>query len=277
MPRRNYHKQIIVDDGDESRRVWIFALAWIFFISLSTSISAQSSSSPLSKDIVVQLLSGGVESKRVASIAEKRKIDFVLDSEVEMQLRRAGAEDVLIETLRRVAPKPPQTVTQGRDQVPPVPPAVASTAAPVRQSGESDFEAKRAFDEAQSELKLKKYEEAVTLFGRAAREKPGWSEPLVERAKLETKLGRFTDAIEDCSEALRLSPNDAIALYFRGFAKYQLNRNDEAITDFNVALRLKPNYPEAYQNRGNAKWAIGDKLGANSDFALARSFQGGKR
>ncbi len=277
MPCRNGQKQISEDDVYANRCVCIIALAWMLYLSPSTCILAQNSPSPLSKDNVIKLLIGGVSCKRVASFADERKIDFVLDSEVEAQLRHAGATDSLIETLRRNAPEPTRAVTPEKDQTPSAPPAVASTPNPVPLSDSPNLQAKKAFDEALAELNVKNYEEAATLFGRAAREKPGWSEPLVEKAKLETKLGRFTDAIEDCSDALRLSPNDATALYFRGFAKYQLNRNNEAIADFNVALRLKTDYAEAYQNRGNARWALGDKQGANSDFAMARSLRGGKR
>ena len=264
-----------MEDRDKRRSLRGLAVISVLCASCLSYALAQRSSTPLTRENVLQLLSGGVSCKRIASIAEERKIDFAMDSDVETQLRRVGATDALIDTLRVLAPK--QADLRESAQVSTVAPVSRLAGASTPQFGSSDLEAKQAFEEALSALKVKKYEEAVTLFGRASREKPGWVEPLVERAKLETKLGRFTDAIEDCSDALRLSPNDAIALYFRGFSNYQLNRNDEAIADFNKALRLKPDYPEAYQNRGNAKWAIGDKQGANSDFATARSLQGGKR
>lgn len=266
-----------MDKRNRKRARYASAVIWAVCAAVVTCLNAQVSPRPLSKDNVMELLSGGVSPKRVATIVQERKINFELDTATEAQLRQVGATDALIEALRGVAPKPPQTALPDSRQVLPIPAAPPSSAPSAAPPGGSDVEAQQAFEGALAALRAKNYEEAVTLFGRAARLKPGWADPLVERAKLETKLGRFTDTIEDCSEALRLNSNDAVALYFRGFANYQLNRNDAAIADFNKALRLKPDYQEAYKNRGNARWAIGDKSGANSDFAMARSLQGGKR
>jgi Protein kinase domain/TPR repeat len=140
----------------------------------------------------------------------------------------------------------------------------------------NDGAAQQAFADAQSQLAARRFEQAAVLFGRAANLKPGWAEPLVEKAKLDSKLGRFPDAIEDCTRALAIRPNDTVALNLRGYAHYSLNQFPDAITDLDAAVRLNPDFADAYQNRGNTRWASGDKNGAQADFGRARSIRNGK-
>jgi len=73
----------------------------------STRVDAQTAHKPLSKEDVIHLLKGDVAPKRVATIAHERGIDFQLRPETESELRRAGATDELMATLRELAPKPP--------------------------------------------------------------------------------------------------------------------------------------------------------------------------
>jgi len=60
----------------------------------------------ISKEEVLTLLKGDVSPKHVADMATERKIDFEVTSEVEKELRAAGANDALLGALRDVAPKP---------------------------------------------------------------------------------------------------------------------------------------------------------------------------
>ncbi len=62
---------------------------------------------PYSRESIVGLLKGEVSPKRVAVLARQRGIDFQITSEVESELRRAGATAALLATLRQLAPKPP--------------------------------------------------------------------------------------------------------------------------------------------------------------------------
>ncbi len=71
-----------------------------------TGASSEKSPKPLSKEDVIRLLKGDVSPRRVADLARERKIDFQVTPEVEKELRQAGADDVLLEVLRQVAPKP---------------------------------------------------------------------------------------------------------------------------------------------------------------------------
>src|ERR1035437_3518651 len=71
---------------------------------------AQSAPKPLTKDDVVKLLTGNVPVKRVGQLVREHGIDFQLTPETESELRKAGAIDPLLATLRDLAPKPPTLV-----------------------------------------------------------------------------------------------------------------------------------------------------------------------
>jgi serine/threonine protein kinase/Flp pilus assembly protein TadD len=189
---------------------------------------------------------------------------------------QAGATDTPIAALKDLAPKPSTPTPTAIAVSPSVDAARINEKAPAAAAS-SELEATRSFEEAQAALSAKKYEEAAALFGRAARLKPGWSDPLAWKAQVDAKLGRFLETIEDCDEALRLNPNDAKVLNFRGFARSSLNRYDEAVSDFNAAIRINPDYYDAYRNRGNVRWALRDKEGAKRDFDAAARLQSAKR
>ncbi len=135
----------------------------------------------------------------------------------------------------------------------------------------SGSDAERTFADGQLKLRAKQYEEAAVLFGKAARLRTGWKDPLVERGKLNSKLGRFREAIEDFNQALVVDPHDAFVLTFRGHAFQSLNQLNEARADLDEAIRLDPSLAEAYMNRGNLKWHSGDKAGAKDDFAMSHA------
>jgi formylglycine-generating enzyme required for sulfatase activity len=73
----------------------------------------------LSKEDVLKLLNGQVSPRRVGQRAREQGIDFQVTPEVERELRRAGATDELIATLRELAPKlkPAQIIAPTPGQV----------------------------------------------------------------------------------------------------------------------------------------------------------------
>ena len=73
----------------------------------AVNVRAQAAGPPYTKEAIVGLLKGEVSPKRVAVLARQRGIDFQITSEVESELRRAGATGELLATLREIAPKPP--------------------------------------------------------------------------------------------------------------------------------------------------------------------------
>jgi formylglycine-generating enzyme required for sulfatase activity len=73
----------------------------------AVNVRAQATRKPYSEEAIVGLLKGEVSPKRVAVLARQRGIDFQITSDVESELRRAGATAALLATLREIAPKPP--------------------------------------------------------------------------------------------------------------------------------------------------------------------------
>jgi formylglycine-generating enzyme required for sulfatase activity len=82
----------------------------------AVNVRAQAAGPPYTKEAIVGMLKGEVSPKRVAVLARQRGIDFQITSDVESELRRAGATAELLTTLREIAPKPsaPQTAMPRR-------------------------------------------------------------------------------------------------------------------------------------------------------------------
>lgn len=136
-----------------------------------------------------------------------------------------------------------------------------------------------------------RYDEALTLVGRALQIDPGSFEALLQRGLALRALGRIAEAassyeaalalrpdsataLYNCGNALaslarleealqcfdravELDPSDAAALNNRGVVLRDLLRDADALASFDAALALRPEYPEALNNRGNALQALG--------------------
>ncbi len=93
------------------RRTFLRRIAPLVVLVLSIGLSAVNdhaqSRKPYTKDAIVGMLKGEVAPQRLAVLARQRGIDFQITSVVESELRRAGATDSLLATLRKLAPAPP--------------------------------------------------------------------------------------------------------------------------------------------------------------------------
>ena len=88
-------------------RRWIAPLVALVLGLCAVNVRAQAGP-PYSKQAIVGLLKYEVSPKRVAVLARQRGIDFQITSQVESELRRAGATAELLATLRELAPTPPK-------------------------------------------------------------------------------------------------------------------------------------------------------------------------
>ncbi len=70
-------------------------------------LTAQKGSPPLSKDNIVELLTGDVPPVRVAAIVRERRVSFALTREVEDEIRKDGGDDELIKAIRESGPAQP--------------------------------------------------------------------------------------------------------------------------------------------------------------------------
>jgi hypothetical protein len=86
-------------------------------------IKAQKSTKPLTKEDVLELLTGDVPPERVAAIVRERGVSFKLTREVEGQIQQAGGNDELLKAIREFGPKPPAAPASKTKPVTTEPPA----------------------------------------------------------------------------------------------------------------------------------------------------------
>ncbi len=86
-------------------RAWALAAALVLLLAPRLGAAAQSHE-PLSEEDVIGLLNNDVPPARVATFAKQFGVSFEITGEVEGRLRKAGADDELIQTLKSLAPKP---------------------------------------------------------------------------------------------------------------------------------------------------------------------------
>jgi thiol-disulfide isomerase/thioredoxin len=98
---------------------------------------------PLSQDDVLLLLLGGARTERMVTLINERGIDFKMNPDLAKKFHDAGADDIVIEALQKVATKAPTATSPA--PAPPAAPAPPSTApAPASASSEADLDQKIA-------------------------------------------------------------------------------------------------------------------------------------
>jgi tetratricopeptide (TPR) repeat protein len=99
--------------------------------------------------------------------------------------------------------------------------------------------------------RLKRLDEALASYDRAAELRP--DDPLIlnSRGAVLRELNRFADAIADFDAAIQLKPDFTEAFNNRGNTLKDLERYTEALADYDHAIALKPDNADAYNNRGN--------------------------
>ena len=101
----------------------LVAAAIFWTTALLSPASAQESSKPLTKTTIIKLLKGDVPPARVETLVRERGISFQITSEVESELRQAGATGSLIATMKEVEPKAAAPAPQAPRQTTPAAPA----------------------------------------------------------------------------------------------------------------------------------------------------------
>lgn len=99
--------------------------------------------------------------------------------------------------------------------------------------------------------KLKRLDEALESYDRAAELRP--DDPLIlnSRGSVLRELNQFADALDDFDAAIGLKPDFTEAFNNRGNTLKDLERHTEALADYDKAIALKPDNADAYNNRGN--------------------------
>lgn len=100
-------------------------------------------------------------------------------------------------------------------------------------------------------LKMRRQDEAIVHFQRAAELKPDFAEVHANLGNLYRELGHSRKAEQSYRAALSYKPNEALILSGLGNVLVTLNRLDEALVCFQDAIERAPNDPEIYNSLGN--------------------------
>ena len=214
------------------------------------------------------LLKAGVSSRRIATLARQRGIGFKLTPEVENQLRRAGADVFILETLRELSPiplvspaAPAQTVQTGAVSPPTLSsPQDSKPAAAESRSNAPPVAPVTAADHPQTHAPpATAYEEpsvglkgAAGVHQEAAGQNPQSAEAHISLGLALVRKGDWAGAIAEDWEAIRLDPNDAAAHQQLGSALMQKDDWSGAIAEEQEAVRLDASNADAHFDLGLA-------------------------
>jgi len=257
----------------------ICALLW-----LPSGRGQQRPPSPLTENAVIGLLKAGVSSRRIATLVRQRGIGFKLTPEVENQLRRAGADIYVLETLRELSPIPvgstPQSqppeksaatsavptgqlgsaapAAENRSSSPPAPPATAGDRSPTHPPPAT------AYEEPSDGLKG-----AAGKPLDAARQNVQSAQAHASLGLALANRGDWAAAIAEDREAIRLDPQNAPAHAQLGSALAQQGSWDGALLEEREAVRLAPDSPLPHASLGAALMQKGDWNGAVAELQEA--------
>jgi tetratricopeptide (TPR) repeat protein len=96
----------------------------------------------------------------------------------------------------------------------------------------------------------KKWEQAVSLFGKSLKSNPANALAYVGRSRAYLQLGNLDKALEDANTAVEKKPS-AQAYGQRGIVKKRQKKTDDALRDFSEAIKLDPGYAWAYAQRAD--------------------------
>ncbi len=179
---------------------------------------------PLDKTDVLALLAGSVPSQRVAQLVREHGIDFEPTQDYLKTLEIAGAEEVLLKTLREAR----------RIHPPKVDPVVAAKKEQIQKHLDRGIEL----------LKKGLFPEAELAFRSAVQLDP-------ERAGLHFVLGyalsaqeHWDAAIPEYRTAIRLKPDFVEAHSLLGYSLQRSDHFEDALLEYRTAGRLRPDDPK---------------------------------
>lgn len=115
-----------------------------------------------------------------------------------------------------------------------------------------------------------KWDEAIALYDKIIKAKPGSADAYIGRSVAYVNTGRLEDALKDVSEAVKKNPKSAVAYGQKAIVEKLLGKNAEAMEDFTKALELDDGYTWAYAQRADLYSRQNDheKALADADKAL---------
>ncbi len=203
-----------------------------FFLSLTlfsnTAIAQQSQLSLV--DIITVLRSKKAtpaeKNQLLTEGVKQRGVTFALNTDLEKELRIAGADEVLIAAIREKSPVVKVSATP-QQKVEPVP---VSTPKP------PDF----AFyqNRANANFVMGEYDAAIADYNKAVELNPKEPTIFFSRALAHFNNKSFNPAIADFDKVIELDPKEAMAYFKRGAALEKVGNFEKALSDYQKAVEL---------------------------------------
>jgi len=247
-----------------------------------SSASNNSETMPLHDRQIEGLVTGGVNSSRVALLVEKRGIDFTPTVRFLQNLMAAGADDVLIHAIIKarqilaVQPTPPASlpISQAATAGDPAPKSAntgsggaaaggPSTAPELRQTLQQDLDRASQAERRHSWVEAERaYRDALKVDANSAAAHLGLAGVLSQER-------RWDEAVAEYREVLHFDPKNAQAHRALGAALAARHDLNGSIDEYREALRLNPNDAELQSQLGDALYASGDLNAATSAYRAA--------
>ena len=159
--------------------------------------SGQQSAKPLTEKELIFLLEKRVSASALANMVQSFGVTFQPNAELLDRLKKAGATDALLETIKRKA----LTLNLQVDgtKSPPATPEAEAIPLPARQH----------LQLGQQKLKNSDYEGALQEFAEAERIRPQWDQVFNQRGLALAALGRYSEAASEWKKLLASAPADA--------------------------------------------------------------------
>ena len=235
---------------------------------------AQQPAHPLSKSQIVDLLLAEVPARRVSILAAQRGIDFEPSDEALETLRRAGADDDLLEAVRKAKRIFPEQVQLQ---------ALRSQARQLADSGKY-AEAEKQYSAAlflapkdpglrwamgSVQSKQKKWNLAVASYRQALEGQPKNAEWICDFGLALFQTGDAAGALEQFKLAAQSAPGNPRP--YEEVAAMFAERGDwaQALIAYRALAKMKPNSPQAQIDLGRALRNTGDAKGAVAAFRQA--------
>jgi len=204
-----------------------FFLSLIFFS--NTAIAQQSQLSLV--DIITVLRSKKAtpaeKNQLLTEGVKQRGVTFALNTDLEKELRIAGADEALIGAIREKSPVIKVSATPQQPKVEPV---------PVLTPKPPDF----AFyqNRANANFVMGEYDAAIVDYNKAVELNP--KEPTIyfSRALAHFNNKSFNPAIADFDKVIELDPKEAMAYFKRGAALEKVGNFEKALSDYQKAVEL---------------------------------------
>jgi len=213
-----------------SKRLKFFPLFLLMSFVFALNSFAQQAQQLSLVDIITVLRSKkATQTEKNELLAEgvrQRGITFALNSDLEKELRAAGANDALVTAIREKSPVVKVSATPQ--------PKIEPTPAPTPKQPDFTFYQNRA----NANFVMGEYDAAIVDYNKAVELNPKESTIFFSRAMAFFNNKNYTLAIADFDKVIELDPQEASAYFKRGNSHEKLGNFEKAVSDYKKAVEL---------------------------------------